>query len=262
MCVCNSSAQNSVDINRKFTPEQLIEDVDFYVKTIEETHINPYVYISRKDWLARANDIKSRIAKQGAMSQREFWLLFAPLVSAVQDKHTFIVHPRYFTTNNPIKYLPVRVTYLDGKLVVTSSAAAEKIRKGAVITGINGISIEEVIRKLSEYAVGVKREKLEYVAEYLWIDAAEVFGRPERFVLSFSDNTKVEVKGLTVSEILEREKEATAKSNLPPMAESPLTLRFLEGDTAYLKASTFEYDLEKYKALLKDVFTRIKSSNA
>jgi len=262
LCVCGSAAQNSVDINRKFTPEQLIEDVDFYAKTIEETHINPYVYISRKDWLARTNDIKSRIAKQGAMTQREFWLIFAPLVSAIQDKHTFIVHPRFFMTNNQTKYLPIRAVYLDGKLVVTKSAADEKIQKGAIITGINGIRSDELIRKLSEYGYGVEKERLEYVAETLYTDAAEVFGRPESFALTFSDGTKAQVKGLTIPELFKREKELEAKDNSQKTEESPLELKFLPDDVAYLKASTFDYDLEKYKSLLKDVFTQIKSSGA
>ena len=260
LCVCSSAAQNSVDINQKFTPEQLIEDVNFYVKTIEETHINPYVYISRKDWLARTNDIKSHIAKQGTMTQREFWLLFAPLVSAIQDKHTFIVHPRFFLTNNSTKYLPVRVVYVDGKLVVTKSVADEKIQKGAVINGINGIKSEKAIRKLSEYGYGVEKERLEYVAENLFTDAAEVFGCPESFTLTFSDGTKVEVKGLTINEIFKREKELETKDNSRETGESPLDLKFLPNNVAHLEASSFDYDLEKYKVLLKDVFTQIKSS--
>lgn len=264
LCVGSSAAQNAVDINQKFTPEQLIEDVDFYVKTIEETHINPYVYISRKDWLARANDIKSRIAKQGSMTQREFWLLFAPLVSAIKDKHNFIVHPRIFLTNNSTitKYLPIRTVYLDGKMIVTRSVADEKIQKGSIITSINGVKIEKAIRKLSEYGYGIERERLEYVAENLYTDAAEVFGLPESFALTFSDGTKVQVKGLTLTEMFKREKELEAKDNSRKTEESPLELKFLPNDVAYLKASEFEYDVEKYKVLLKDVFTQIKSSRA
>jgi hypothetical protein len=261
-CVCSFAAQNSVDINQKFTPEQLTEDVDFYVKTIEETHINPYVYISRKDWLARTDSIKSRIAKHGAMTQHEFWLLFAPLVSAIQDKHTFIVHPRFFLTNNPTKYLPLRTVYIDGKLIVTRSVADEKIDKGAIIVSLNGIKTEKAVQKLSEYGYGVEKERLEYVAENLYTDAAEVLGRPEIFALSFSDGTNVQVKGLTISELFKREKELAAKGNSQDAEESPLELKFLPNDVAYLEASTFDYDLEKYKTLLKDAFTRIKSSGA
>jgi hypothetical protein len=253
-------AQTPVDINERFTPQQLIEDVNFYVKTLEETHINPFVYISQKEWRAQADSIKSRIAQQGAMTQRDFWLLFAPLVSSLQDRHTFVVEPRFFIRNDPTKYLPVRSVYVDGKIVVKSSVADVKVAKGAVITSINGVESREVVRQLSRYGYGVEKDRLRGVGEWLWVGAAEVFGRPESFVLAFSDGTKATVRGLTVSEIMSREKAANA--HLPKAGDSPLELDFLAGNIAYLNASTFAYDLEKYKAILKDVFTRIRASGA
>jgi Peptidase family S41 len=258
--VCNSPAQSAVDVNRKFTPEQLINDVDFYVKTVEESHVNPFVYIPQQQWQVKADDIKSRITRQGAMTQQEFWLLFAPLVSSLQDRHSVIVEPRFFIPNNPTKYLPVRAVYIDGKIVVTSSVADVKIAKGAVITAVNGIKSSEIIRKLSAYNYGVEKERLEGAAEWLWIGAAEVFGKPENFVLTFSDGTKAEVKGLPVSEITNREKAANV--NLLNATTSPLELKFLDKNIAYLNASTFDYDLEKYRAILKDFFTQIKASDA
>jgi hypothetical protein len=257
-----SAAQTSVDINRKFTPEQLIEDVNFYVKTLEEAHANPYVYISRKDWHARADEVKSRIAKQGAMTQYEFWRLFTPLVSALQDKHTSVVDPRFFIPNNPTKYLPVHTIYVDGKILVTDAVAAgAEIPKGAIITSVNGIKSDELIRKVSEYRFGVERERLTDAGEWLWIGAAEVFGKPDKFNLTFSGGAKVEVKGLTITEKVQREK--AARANQPKPSDAPLELKFLEGGSvAYLNAWTFSYDLEKYKALLAEIFAQIKSSGA
>lgn len=258
-----SAAQTSVDINRKFTPEQLIEDVDFYAKTLEEAHANPYVYISRRDWRARADEVKSRIAKHGAMTQYEFWRLFTPLVSALQDKHTVVVDPRFFIPNNPTKYLPVHTIYIDGKILVTDAAAADvKIPKGAVITSINGMKSEEVIRTISEYRFGVERERITGAGEWLWIGAAEVFGKPDNFALTFSDGAKAELKGLTINEKAQREK--AARANQPkPASDAPLELKFLEGGSvAYVNARTFDYDSEKYKALLAEIFTQIKSSGA
>lgn len=256
------AAQTSVDVNHKFTSAQLIEDIDFYVKNLEETHIDPYIHISRKDWLARVADLKSRVAKQGAMTQYEFWRIFTPLVSSIQDKHTFIIDPRFFIPNDPTKYLPVRAVYVDGKILVTDSFADAEIAKGAVITSINGIESEEFIRKLSEYRFGVERERISDAGDWLWIGAAEVFGKPDTFALSFSDGKKVQVKGLSMPEISRREKAAAAKGSLPKATELPLELKLLEGSTAYLNATTFSYDSEKYRALLTDVFTKIKSSGA
>ncbi|HEX8639350.1 MAG TPA: S41 family peptidase [Pyrinomonadaceae bacterium] len=258
--VCALPAQSSVDVDRKFTPEQLISDVEFYVKTVEETHVNPFVHISQRQWLAQANDIKSRIVKRGAMTQQEFALVFTPLVSSLQDRHSVVVEPRFFISNNPTKYLPLRTVYVDGKIVVTSSVADVKIAKGSVINSVNDIKSDEIIRKLSEYRFGIEKERNEFAGEWLWIGAAEIFGKPESFVLTFSDGKKAEVKGLTVSEITNREK--TANINLMNSSDSPLELKFLDKNTAYLNASTFEYDLDKYKALLQNVFTQIKASGA
>gem|GEM_PF-6358459 len=96
----------------------MINDVEFYVKTVEETHVNPFVHISRKQWLAQADDIKSRIVKLGAMTQQEFALDFTPLVSFLKDRHSIVVEPRFFIPNNPTKYLPLRTVYVDRKIVV------------------------------------------------------------------------------------------------------------------------------------------------
>jgi hypothetical protein len=107
-CVCSSPAQNSVDINRKFTPEQLIEDVGFYVKTLEEAHINPYANVFAVKFRAHAESIKAKIRQRGAMTQKEFWWLFAPLAASIGDSHTLVMETRFFikAEDDPTKYLP------------------------------------------------------------------------------------------------------------------------------------------------------------
>ena len=166
---CSAFGQSAVDVNQRFTPEQLIEDVDFYIKTLEEAHVNPYAHISAKEFQARANQIKSRIRERGAMTQKEFWLLFTPLVSAVQDSHSYVVEPRFSLKpeKDATKYFPIRTVYIDGKIVVEKSFADEKIEKGAVITSINGFKSSEIIQKLSEHLFGIERERVESAA--LWL---------------------------------------------------------------------------------------------
>ena len=38
---CVLLAQQPLDVNRRFSPEQLTADVDFYLKTLEDEHIEP-----------------------------------------------------------------------------------------------------------------------------------------------------------------------------------------------------------------------------
>lgn len=260
---CSAFGQPAIDVNQRFTPEQLIEDVDFYIKTLEEAHVNPYAHISAKEFQARANQIKSLIRERGAMTQKEFWLLFTPLASVIQDSHTFVVDPRFFIKgeNDTTKYFPIRTVYVDGKIVVEQSFAGEKVEKGSVITAVNGISSREIIRKLSEYRSGVERERVENAVQWLWVGAAEVFGRPDEFAVSFADGGRMQVKGLNLPEFIQRENAARAANRgSATKNDSPLELKLLDNGIAYLNSTTFSYDLEKYKTLLKDVFTQIKSA--
>jgi C-terminal processing protease CtpA/Prc len=71
---------------------------------------------------------------------------------------------------------------------------------------------------------------------------------------------------MKLPEIMKRER--TAKNSRMVVSatasnsDSPLELNFLADGVAYLNARTFDYDLEKYKTLLADAFTRIKSAGA
>ncbi|HEU4509539.1 MAG TPA: S41 family peptidase [Pyrinomonadaceae bacterium] len=257
VCCVPAPASTSGYVNDKLTPEQLIEDVDFYVKTLQETHINPFVHVPEAEWRAQVDRIKSQITKQGAMTREDFWLIFAPLVSSLQDRHTVVVEPRFLLQNNTTKYLPVRTVYLNRKLVVTSSVADVQIAPGTVITSINHMNAEDVVRKLSQYTYGSDKERMRSAGAWLWIGASEVFGKPETFALTFSDGRSVELKGQTLSEIAEKERATKTQTG-----NAPLDLQFLDGNVAYVNASTFSYDLQKYEVLLNDVFTRIKAAGA
>ena len=157
LCCTSVPAHTSGYIDGRFTPQQLIEDVDFYVKTLEETHINPFIYVTEKEWRAHVDKIKSQITEQRAMTREQFWLLLAPLVSSIQDGHTVIVEPRFLLRNNTTKYLPIHTASVNGKVVVTSSVADVPIARGTVITSINGIDSDDVVYKLSRYAYGSEK---------------------------------------------------------------------------------------------------------
>jgi hypothetical protein len=259
---CALLAQSSFDVNQTFTPEQLIEDVDFYLKTLEEAHVNPYTHISAKELRARADIVKARVRRHGAMTQKEFWLLFTPLVSALQDSHSYVIDPRFSikAENDTTKYFPIRTVYIDGKIVVENSFADEKVDKGAIITGINGVSSKELIRKISGHRFGVERERVENAVPWLWVAAAELFGRPEQFTVSFSDGRKIQVRGLSLPEFIQRENASRSANAAVSTDGSPLELKLLGDGTAYLNSTTFSDDLEKYKEMLRDVFTKIKAA--
>jgi len=65
---------------------------------------------------------------------------------------------------------------------------------------------------------------------------------------------------LSLPEFIQSENTARVTNSSVATDSSPLELKLLGDGTAYLNSTTFSYDLENYKEILKDVFTKIQSA--
>ncbi|HEY6127117.1 MAG TPA: hypothetical protein VIW23_02940 [Candidatus Acidoferrum sp.] len=72
-------------------PAELCADIDFYVLTLKQVYVKPWTQISESDYEKRITETKAFIARHDLMTQREFWLVFSPLVFAIGDSHRWIV---------------------------------------------------------------------------------------------------------------------------------------------------------------------------
>jgi len=264
----------AVDQNQRFTGEQLSEDLDFFLKTIGEAHFDPYTVTPEVEMRRRVEAVRAEVRRRGGaegMTQKEFWLLFLPLVSAIGDSHTYVADPRFFVKagEDTTRYFPVRTEYVDGQIVVVRSIADEPVKPGAVITSINGTAAKEIVSRLSEYSFGTTRERAMRATQWLWVGAAEVlFRRPDEFVVTFADGRTIRTKGLLLPEYIRRLESGSSSSAAEepppaPPAPSPLHLKFFDDNrVAYLYSRTFAYDLAKYRQLLADVFGQIKKAGS
>ena len=249
-------AQDSFDPLAKIPPDRLVEDMDFYIKAVDDAHADPYRHISREKLRQLAETVKAEIRRKGAMNQKEFWLVFTPIVAALGDSHSTVVDPRFFIKNDSTKYFPIRAKYIDGNLLVDQSFADEVIPRGTIIRSINGVTTRQILERLRNYRYGTIGEKDSQSAPWLWVAMPEVFGHLETFKVEFEGGKTSSLPGLLLSEVIKRETagRAAAKNDDPGL---PLQLTILPGNIAYLKSTTFSYELPKYKELLNEVFTRI-----
>ena len=254
-------AQDSFDPFAKIAPERLIEDVDFYMKAVHEAHADPYRHISKEKLEKLAEAVKAEVRRKGAMNQKEFWVFFTPIVAALGDSHSMVIDPRFFIKNDPTKYFPIRARYIDGKFVVNRSFTDEVIPRGTIIKSINGLTTNQVLERLRNYRYGTIREKDDQSAPWLWVGMPEVFGHPDVFTVEFEGGKKSLLHGILLSEVIKRES-AGGTAAKEPEADSPLSLTFLPDNIAYLKSTTFSYELPKYKELLNDVFKRINDAGS
>lgn len=82
---------DSTHIDEKISKEQIFEDIDFLVKSIEEIHPNPYCYISKDSFYSYKDSIKQQIRRE--TTRDELFQLLEPFVRLMKDNHTHIHFP-------------------------------------------------------------------------------------------------------------------------------------------------------------------------
>lgn len=112
----------------KIEPEKLIEDLDEWIKTVEEVHPNPYAYIEKDKFYKEYEKVKKNLNKP--MNKVEFYKEIAPLCNLLGDGHTqiFMNDNLNVLIKENIGVFPSIVEVRDGKIFNVQS-----IDEGVVI---------------------------------------------------------------------------------------------------------------------------------
>jgi hypothetical protein len=139
----------SYDPEKKIAVKYLREDVQLLRSALIEAHgaidrYTPLPELERK--FAAALE---RIGR--SMSEREFYLLLAPLVTAIRCGHTTI-HPSYAWREAMRKKMPLfpfKLKFIDGVACAQRNYSRfENLELGGEITSINGVPMKEIVARM------------------------------------------------------------------------------------------------------------------
>lgn len=118
-------------------------DLDLLLKTLEEKHPNMYNKNDKQVFLSKASDIEKNLDK---MSNFEFAFALSELTALIGDSHTKI-NLNSVIDNNTFQ-LPLGLTKVEEGLMIVTIDEKNKDALGGILTGINGISIDEAKEKI------------------------------------------------------------------------------------------------------------------
>lgn len=154
--------------------EQISEDVDYYVRTVEKICPYPYMYSSKIKIDSIANDIK----KNQSLEPILFYKKLLQLQGAYNIAHHQAVFPekeyhRYFQKGGTI--FPLECEFRNDSLfVVSTSDKSITVKKDEVILSINGKSADSLFRNFTSYVGGLSAWKAKQVskqfAKFLWLN--------------------------------------------------------------------------------------------
>ncbi len=141
-------------LDTKIPANLLRDDIDLFVKTIEEIGVNPYINIPKNAFYREIDLLKRKIDKP--LSRREFIDLIVPIVSDLRLSHT-LVKPDWWVYKSIFDekggtYFPVDVKITDGHLLVDKDYSSLHLAEGEEIISINNIKSKTLIDSLFRYS--------------------------------------------------------------------------------------------------------------
>ena len=239
--------------SRYCTHEQVISDIDYAIKVMEETHPNLYANISKKDFYHKTDSIKKSLPEK--VSNTEAYKTLGKIFSQIKDGHTG-VGGNFFIQSNALwgKIPPFKFVIKNDKLFVSKNYFyRNSIPIGSEILKINGKPIyqclQEICQLFSYENIHLRNATLQNPLIWgVWNDFTD-------FEITYKTSTTKTIKtikssGGIISKILSIIENNSSSTNY--------NYKTISGNIGFIKFNSFT-NLDKFKAFLVSTFREIKN---
>lgn len=245
---------------KKFSEQEVIEDLQFLRKSLEEAHYSLYTYTTKKAFSQNFENLKSSVTKD-SLTLLETTSLFQAVISKANNGHTEIPFPvtayiEYAYSGGTL--LPLEIAFENGKALIRKNWSDNNaLERGAEVIRINNQYLDDVLRKIypliSAERHYFKLAKIELISfpRLYW----QAFGEQKEFEIEIQNKGTIEkhkIKAIAVIEGYEM------KRNEIYYEKSEL--QFLN-DAAYLKPGNFSGNQQDYRGFIDSSFVEINSKN-
>ena len=253
------------EINDKIPVDSLHKEIDFFVKTIEELGVNPYINIPKDDFNKSIDLLKRKI--DVPLTRREFLLQFVPVVNELKLSHTRLYTPveimeeKKVYDRNQGKYLPIEVEINNNQLIITEDYSENDLPIGKEILSINNIQTKTIIDSLYKYSKGatkfskINNTQNRFATLFWW-----VYNISRPFNIELTDSIYT-IKGKTKKELkaIKKKNKFTTKEKEPYVQYEYISVN---SNTRMLRFRDFGIrDESKYYNFLDSVFLTLNKDD-
>lgn len=265
---CSSNSQAAVSTTRKYSPQELKQDLKFMVSTDEQVHPDLYVHTTKAVFdsaIARA-----QMELDTPMTSLRFYEIIASVESSLRDGHTFISFPyqfraRYLKNGGRIIPFDVRI---EGNRIFTKDnySSDSTLAPNSEILSINGITAGKILKTLRPYSFGEFESLRNYeiglsFKPYVWA----ICGFDGPFVVKYISSVNDRHYTGTLSGVTSSGWDSLSEKQSNTQEESSKwEFRTLSGGTiALIDMRSFgtSRDLDSFRKFLDSSFAEIKKSH-
>lgn len=255
---CKTNEIKPFEITEKISSIKLHDDIDEFIKILEEVHVNPYMKISKEEFYNEAIKLKNSI--NNSLTRQQFYQVFTPLVDMLNDSHTGVKFPKgiwkqyQYETNG--LFFPMEIaTTKDKRIFIKHDFSGNRIPNNTEILSINSIKSKDIINTFLKYdpspieTSSIKRLEKKFV-DFMW------------WVLDFRGPYTVEtntgtytVQGQVWNEYKLNRKTYSQKQK---STTEKISFKEIDSKTIILKISSFSGNESEFKIKVEEQFKKVQ----
>jgi hypothetical protein len=242
-----------------YSPSELIEDYDYMLITLEETHPNLYAYIPRDEFITKTDAFRKSINEP--LSKTEFYKILYKTIALIKQGHTMVFGDAGFGNfkNEGGLSFPFEITYFSDHVYIDQNYSLnQELIKGTELIAINRIPVTRIIEDFTPYLVvrpnGYIGKTLTYHwPKLLWLE----HGFSDNFTISYILPNSDKIETITIEGV----KKELMTNNSTPRYSKDFEYRIEQDRSlAVMTINTFEFQFDQYDSLLKSAFRDIKQN--
>ncbi|MGV3656493.1 MAG: S41 family peptidase [Chitinophagaceae bacterium] len=264
LCTGVTAQNDSANSTKYFSRQQVMDDMQYMHRKMEEVHPNLYHSISQQQYLHLMDSLGASL--KDSATAKEVWPLFARMIAAINEGHTMLGNTAQEAVDIKEKgypLFPLTFKSFDGThLVVREDVSADSILlNGDKVVAINGIPAQKIMALFTADYGGLQNWKeLNALQDFISAMYRHQITPPYR-VTYIRNGAQKEVvyAGTPYAEFLQR-LQAMRKAVAGQRA-APYTFEKMQDNIGYLNLRTFGTDYDKFNEFLEATFTDIKKDN-
>jgi hypothetical protein len=237
--------------------QKAIQDIDFYIRTMEDSHIEPFMYISRADYYTRIGEIKNSIGD--SISLRDFVFLFYQVTALLNDAHSTpqLVQPLFREEFRKEQFFPYKLAHEKNKLYAPVELATDLgIPAGVEIVDINGEDLSAFFTQIQNRIAGTPSFREDVSCKLLCYFLFLKNIKPP-FILGYKNKEGISQKAEVKTGVPFKK----ALSASMPHIVKPYDSEILQHKLGYIDVRSLSGDAGNFRSFLDTCFLKFKEAN-